>query len=329
MAGAIDGLFDLTQGTGLDIKPYVLGGYARDIEAADRVQFPLDAGVDIFYRVTANLVSSTTFNTDFAETEVDTRQVNLTRFSLFFPEKRPFFLEDAGVFDFGIPRGGGRRGPPPDIVPFFSRRIGLVEREPVPIRVGQKLTGKVGNFDVGVLNVVTGDTDHAQGQNLFVARTKANFWAESYVGALVTHGDPTGVEDNSLVGMDMRLATSDFLSQGKILALTAYGSKTQTPSLHGQDNAYGFEINYPERFRAGRIPMATPWGKLQSRTRLLSAPWSQEELPPRQRQPTARSMARPASRDWGRLHAVFQPGPRSGRNQRAGDLSLRDRVQQR
>ena len=249
MAGAIDGLFDLTQGTGLDIKPYVLGGYTRDIEAADRVQVPVDAGVDIFYRISANLVSSTTFNTDFAETEVDTRQVNLTRFSLFFPEKRPFFLEDAGVFDFGIPRsGGGMRGPPPDIVPFFSRRIGLVAGEPVPIRVGQKLTGKMGNFDVGVMNLVTGDTDHAPGQNLFVARTKANFWAESYVGALVTHGEPTGVEDNSLVGMDMRLATSDFLSQGKILALTAYGSKTQTPSLHGQNNAYGFAISYPNDF---------------------------------------------------------------------------------
>ena len=100
-----------------------------------------NGGADIFYRITSNLVSSTTFNTDFAETEVDTRQINLTRFPLFFPEKRGFFLEDAGIFEFA--KGGEGGGPPGqqsggDLLPFFSRRIGLVEGEEVPLRVGDK-----------------------------------------------------------------------------------------------------------------------------------------------------------------------------------------------
>ncbi|MDA0205054.1 MAG: DUF5916 domain-containing protein [Acidobacteria bacterium] len=153
MAGSLDGFEGLSQGVGLDIKPYGLIGVNRDIEAAEQTTITRDAGVDVFYRVTSNLVSSTTINTDFAETEVDARQVNLTRFSRFFPEKRSFFLEDAGVFDFGLTTrgggGGGGGGPRPDLVPFFSRRIGLAEGEPVPILVGQKLTGKVGRFDVG------------------------------------------------------------------------------------------------------------------------------------------------------------------------------------
>jgi len=128
MAGSIEGLEGLSQGVGLDIKPYGLVGYNRDVEAEDQSRILADAGVDVFYRATNNLMSSTTINTDFAETEVDTRQVNMTRFSLFFPEKRAFFLEDAGIFQFGIQgSGGGPDRRPPDIVPFFSRRIGLVE----------------------------------------------------------------------------------------------------------------------------------------------------------------------------------------------------------
>ena len=255
MAGAIDGFEGLSQGIGLDIKPYGLIGFARDIEADDRTTIPADVGVDIFYRVTSNLISSTTINTDFAETEVDTRQVNLTRFSRFFPEKRSFFLEDAGIFSFGLTAsqrgrggGGGGRGPRPDLVPFFSRRIGLVDNEVVPILVGQKLTGKVGRFDLGILDVVTGETDVLARQNLFVARTKMNFWQESYVGALVTHGDPSGETSNSLIGADVKLSTSDFLSSEKRVAMEMYGSKTQTPELLDDDTAYGFRLSYPNDF---------------------------------------------------------------------------------
>jgi len=262
MAGAIGNLEGMSQGVGLDVKPFGLVGYARDIDAEDRHEFLRDGGADIFYRITTNLTSSTTFNTDFAETEADTRQVNLTRFSLFFPEKRAFFLEDAGVFDFGITnssrsrgsgggRGGSGRGN--SLVPFFSRTIGLTGGEPVPIRVGEKLTGKIGRFDIGILNVLTGETElptrdgvrTLSRQNLFVARSKMNFFSQSYVGALVTNGEPSGESDNTLLGLDLNLSTADFLGSGKSLGFTTFGSKTWTPDIDGQDLAYGSQISYP------------------------------------------------------------------------------------
>ncbi|MCP5111963.1 MAG: carbohydrate binding family 9 domain-containing protein [bacterium] len=246
-AGAIDGLEELSQGIGLDIKPYGLVGYNRDITRGNPTRVVRDVGADIFYRITANLVSSTTVNTDFAETEVDTRQVNLTRFPLFFPEKRTFFLEDAGIFDFGIQNrasAGGRRVTP-DVIPFFSRRIGLVGGEEVPILVGQKVTGKVGRFDVGVLDVLTRDSETLSGQNFFVGRTKMNFWEQSYIGGLVTSGEPTGKTTNSVAGVDMRLATSDFLKRGKNFHFAMYGSKSQTPGVTSRDMAYGGEVSYP------------------------------------------------------------------------------------
>ena len=126
-SGNITGIKNPSQGVGLDIKPYGIAGFSRDITRQDVVKVEPDAGVDISYRITSNLVSNTTINTDFAETEVDARQINLTRFLLFYPEKRSFFLEDAGIFEFR--QGGTSHGPPGfsgggDIIPFFSRRIG-------------------------------------------------------------------------------------------------------------------------------------------------------------------------------------------------------------
>jgi len=243
MAGAVEGLEGLSQGIGLDIKPYGVLGFNRDITRPDQLQMVNDAGVDIFYRVTANLISSTTFNTDFAETEVDTRQVNLTRFPLFFPEKRAFFLEDAGVFQFGVSDSRGGRGP--TMMPFFSRRIGLVEGEEVPILFGQKLTGKVGRFDVGVLDVKTRDSDVAPAQNLFVGRAKLNFWKQSYIGGIVTHGEPTGGTSNSVAGTDLKLSTSNFLGRRKNFRVSMYGVKSNTPGISNRDLAYGGEVSYP------------------------------------------------------------------------------------
>ena len=104
------------------------------------------------------LSADLTFNTDFAQVEADEEQVNLTRFNLFFPEKRPFFLEGAGLFDFGIPRTSFRR--PPPLLLFYSRRIGLAEGNAVPILTGGKITGKVGPYGVGLLNVFTDRLSH-------------------------------------------------------------------------------------------------------------------------------------------------------------------------
>ena len=248
-AGEITGLEGLSQGVGLDVKPYGIAGFTRDIEAGKGAEATGDGGVDFFYRVTSNLVSSTTINTDFAETEVDARQVNLTRFELFFPEKRSFFLEDAGVFDFAQSGEGGYHHSN-DLLPFFSRKIGLVDEQEVPIRIGEKLTGKLGRFDVGMLGVRTGDFKE-QGNvlvpatNLAVGRVKANFFSQSYLGAMFTSGDPTGLAHNSLGGADLKLATSNFLKTEKNLSLMLFGSKTRKTGVEGRDAAYGGVISYP------------------------------------------------------------------------------------
>ncbi len=262
-AGSITGLEALSQGVGLDIKPYGIFGFTRDIERKDEFQWDPDAGGDIFYRLTSNLVSSTTINTDFAETEVDTRQVNLTRFPLFFPEKRSFFLEDAGIFEFTKQES---HGPPGmnmmggDFIPFFSRRIGLVEGQEIPIWVGQKLTGKIGRFDIGLLDVQTGsfsEDERADGEgdllqlaskNLAVGRVKTNFLSQSYVGAMFTNGDPTGQTSNQMVGVDLKLATSNFMNRRKNLSLLLFGSKTYTSNIKNRDAVYGGVLSYPNDF---------------------------------------------------------------------------------
>ncbi len=238
-AGDIDGLEGLSQGIGLDVKPYALGGFSRDISRTDRNQMARDAGVDIFYRITSNLVSSTSLNTDFAETEVDTRQINLTRFPLLFPEHRQFFLEDSGIFEFAASPGTR------DFTPFFSRRIGLVEGQEVPILLGQKITGKIGRFDVGLMDVKTRDSNVAPGRNFLVARTKVNFWSQSYIGALVTDGEPTGKTDNRQYGVDLKIATANLFNWGKNFRSLLYGSKTSTPGRRGSDQFWGGEIVYP------------------------------------------------------------------------------------
>jgi hypothetical protein len=253
-AGNIQGMKNISQGLGLDIKPYGITGFTRDIDRPDLWKAEYDGGVDIFYRITSNLVSSTTINTDFAETEVDTRQINLTRFALFFPEKRSFFLEDAGTFEFAK---GAHMGPPNmdnggDLIPFFSRRIGLVNGTEVPLRIGQKLTGKIGRFDIGLLDVQTGRLDASENpeeydvasKNLAVGRVKANFLSQSYVGAMFTNGDPTGLTSNQMAGVDFKLATSNFLNTNKNLSLMLFGSRTTT-GLDKNNNAYGGTISYP------------------------------------------------------------------------------------
>ena len=215
--------------------------------------------MDISYRITSNLVSNTTINTDFAETEVDARQINLTRFLLFYPEKRSFFLEDAGIFDFAKeeqhgPPGFGAGG---DIIPFFSRRIGMIQDSgqsyEVPLRAGEKLTGKIGRFDVGILDVQTGRLDDSEdadspevaSKNLAVGRIKANFLGQSYAGAIFSNGDPTGQTSNQMGGVDLKLGTSNFLNRRKSMSLTLFGSKTWTSGLKNHDNSYGGIISYP------------------------------------------------------------------------------------
>ncbi len=238
-AGDVEGLEGLEQGIGLDVKPYGLAGYSRDLQRQPVNDLEGDAGVDVFYRITANLVSSTSINTDFAETEVDTRQINLTRFPVLFPERRTFFLEDSGIFEFAA--GPGTK----DFTPFFSRRIGLVDGQEVSILFGQKITGRVGRWDLGIMDVQTRDSAIAPARNFFVGRAKANFWSQSFLGALVTRGEPTGKTTNSQVGVDLKIATANIFGSGKNFRSLLYGSKTNTPGKQGDDMFWGGEIVYP------------------------------------------------------------------------------------
>jgi hypothetical protein len=233
-AGQLRGLEGARQGRGLDVRPYASGG--RSLGEGE-----LKVGGDIFKNITPNMTASLTVNTDFAETEADARQVNLTRFPLFYPEKRSFFLEGAGIYEMA---GLGNQSE--DLVPFYSRRIGLYQGEEVPIRAGLKVSGRADRWNVGLLDVETGAQDERglERQNLLAARVSRNVFRQSWVGAMATHGNPAGTGANTLVGADVHLGTSTFQG-GKNLSLDLYGFVTDDAATGRHGHAWGGKIDYP------------------------------------------------------------------------------------
>ena len=246
-AGEITNLEGLTQGIGLNIRPFTAGRWLHSgVSGNDTLTGK--PGLDMFYNLTPSLKLTGTLNTDFGETEVDARQINLSRFSLLFPEKRTFFLEDAGVFSFG----STGINPPPgipatgaEVFPFFSRQIGLLNGEEVPIDFGLKLTGKAGRTDIGVLDVRTRDLQGVPEKNFFVGRVKQNFLKQSYVGAIFTDGHPALAASSRTFGTDVRLATSRFLGGSRNLIVNAYALKSMNEQSSGRDWSYGFAAQYP------------------------------------------------------------------------------------
>ena len=236
-AGQLEGLPKIRQGMGLDIRPYGL------LTRKEGNEWKVDGGLDVSKNLAPNLNASLTINTDFAETEVDTRQVNLTRFPLFYPEKRSFFLEGAGVFETAT-----NAGPFPELIPFFSRRIGLLEdgNTEVPILVGGKITGRQSGYNIGIMNVLTDSIDEIglERQNLFAARVSRDFWKQSYVGGIFTSGNPSGNGGNTLVGADARFATSTFQGN-KNLNLSLFMMRTDDEQSDSSDFAAGFNLEYP------------------------------------------------------------------------------------
>jgi len=233
-AGRLEGLAGARQGLGLDVRPYLSGGESSgDGEAK--------AGGDAFLNVTPNLTAALTVNTDFAETEADDRQVNLTRFPLFYPEKRSFFLEGAGIYETA-----GLGSTNSDLVPFYSRRIGLQQGREVPILAGAKLSGRVDRWNVGALDVETGRSEDLglDRQNLLAARASRNLFRQSFVGALVTHGNPSGAGANTLAGVDARLATSTFRGREN-LSLDLFAFLTDDEASGRRGYAWGGKIDYP------------------------------------------------------------------------------------
>jgi hypothetical protein len=227
----------------IELKPYVISGVATDrlsTPARDN-EFDRDIGIDAKYGVTANLTADLTVNTDFAQVDVDEQQVNLTRFSLFFPEKREFFLEGRGIFDFG--RGGGAGGGGggfggADVTPslFYSRRIGLNNARVIPIDVGGRLTGKVGPFSVGVVNIQTREQESARtpSTNFTVMRLRRDILRRSSVGVIFTNRSESIVAagSNQAYGADASFAFFENVR------LSGYAAQTRTPG--GNDDAESF-----------------------------------------------------------------------------------------
>ncbi|HZK95770.1 MAG TPA: DUF5916 domain-containing protein [Prolixibacteraceae bacterium] len=242
-AGLIEGIQNITQGIGLDLSPYVVGG--MDTKHDIKNKYHVDGGLDMFYQLTPSLKSSLSINTDFAETEVDDRQINLTRFNLLFPEKRDFFLDGSSHFSFGIqgddlnPYGKG-------IIPFFSRRMGLDSNGlPLQINYAGKLVGTIGKWNLGVMHV--NDDRSVGNSNFSVARVSRNIGPESSIGVIGTYGNAVSQAENFVGGIDMKLATSK-LHGNKNLALILFGLKSNTKGLSDSDLSWGGTITYPNDF---------------------------------------------------------------------------------
>jgi hypothetical protein len=233
--GLISGIRDIRQGRGLDIIPSVTVAGTEDY-VAGTTDSRIDPSLNVFYKFTPNLTGALTFNTDFSATEVDNRQVNLSRFSLFFPEKRDFFLQDVDIFNFG---GLSQNG-----IPFYSRRIGLSQvGTPVDIDAGVKLTGRVGDWSVGTLAVQQGEYGALDAQDVFVGRVSKNVLGESSIGAIFTQGDPTNGTDNNVAGMDFRYQNTRF-SATHTLRGNAWYQQSSTEGLTGDDSAFGVGANF-------------------------------------------------------------------------------------
>ncbi|MGD8324005.1 MAG: DUF5916 domain-containing protein [Gammaproteobacteria bacterium] len=285
-AGLATGLEGLQQGVGLDVIPSISlrrsKRFGNETETNPNLRFNssvernYEPSLDVVYKLTSALNASMTVNTDFSATEVDDRQVNLTRFGLFFPEKRDFFLREADIFEFGrigaqdgngaisgATRQNGR--------PFFSRRIGLApDGSTVDLEVGGKVSGRVGRWDIGALSIrqdayrfSRARTDPQNGQpvverfdvaadSLSVVRAKAGIGEESTVGLILTDGDPRSNEENRLYGIDYLYRDSDF-ANGKTLEAVAWYQGTQTPGLAADDAAFGLGVSLPSQagVRAG------------------------------------------------------------------------------
>ena len=237
--GSLVGLEGIAPSRNLEVLPYLLPGITQINDDDDTLQTTREFkfGFDAKYGITSNLTADITYNTDFAQVEADQEQVNLTRFSLFFPEKRPFFLEGAGLFDFGVPRSSFRR--PPPMLLFYSRQIGLAEGNAIPIIFGGKATGKVGSYGVGLLNVLA-DKFHDEAiddpvniprTNYSVMRITKDVASGSRIGLMAVNKDEIDAY-NRAGGFDFEYRPNDTLN------VRGLWSRTFEPGMSGQNNAW-------------------------------------------------------------------------------------------
>lgn len=258
-AGRVTGLEGMTQGRGLEVRPSAVANWKEVASNDDPTTFPRDMSLDMAYNITPSLKASLSVNTDFAEVEVDDRRVNLTRFPLRFPERRAFFLEGSGVFSFAESSGPS---------PFYSRRIGLVSGEPVPIAYGARLSGQTGPWELGLVQVGTRDHTFLGGTDLpsesfTVARVRRSIFRQSTLGAIYTRratgADEAGdaPEDRHTAGVDLNFFTSQLFGSknAQLEAFMVWHSNpdaTAERSL-GDLSARGFRASFPNDVWSGHV----------------------------------------------------------------------------
>jgi hypothetical protein len=244
-AGELIGMAHASQGVGVSLVPAFT---VRRIDDPDRDvhKTEFEPSLDAFYNILPSVTASLTVNTDFTEADVDERQINLSRFSLFFPERRDFFLQDSGIFNFGGLRNENG-------IPFFSRRIGLdAGGKAVPLLVGGKISGRVGRFNLGALDIQQASHGDIDSANLAVARVSANVLEQSTVGLIATNGNPVANDSNSLVGADFNYRSLN-LVPGKTVAASFWSQQSITSGESARQGAWGGQISYPNDIIRWRV----------------------------------------------------------------------------
>jgi len=253
LAGTVEGMQGLRPGKNLRVKPYALAS-ANSVPGSTVDDY--DVGLDVKYGVTSGLTWDFTVNTDFSQVEADEQQINLSRFNLFFPEKRDFFLENSGIFQFGASDrmggggGGGRQNASQDMLLFHSRRIGLSDSgDAIPILAGTRLTGRQGAYSIGVLSIQQREYESARGlvtpsTNFTALRLRRDLLANSDIGAVLLNKDDNGPRYNRVAGVDANFRFG-------FLSLNGYVAKTFSPQEvepgAGRDMALRGSFNYQNR----------------------------------------------------------------------------------
>jgi Domain of unknown function (DUF5916) len=270
-AGELEIVAPLEQGHGLEFAPYVDGKMLHDFTTSDRDWLSAEGG-EFTWRITPQLAAILTVNTDFAETEVDSRQINITPFPLYFPEKRAFFLEGANQYVFGLDLDQTYT-----FIPFFSRNVGLLDGYDIPLDGGVKLSGHIGRWSLALLDVQTRKTyvpetvvdalelpsAEVKGTNLFAGRASYDVNQHLRLGTILTHGDPEALASNTLAGVDGVWHTSTFLGK-RSMQFGGWAATTQGDVPDGGREAWGLRFDYPNdllnctagtnRFEDGFVP---------------------------------------------------------------------------
>ena len=240
-AGLLTHIPEFNYGLGLNVRPSLVSKINKNGAGASS-KFKMEPSLDVSQRLSPNVLATVTVNTDFAETEVDSRQTNLTRFPLFFPEKRTFFLEGSDIFEFGFGTGSST------VFPFFSRRIGLFGSNEVPILAGAKINGRIGKTAFGGLGVRTksfeSDGQPYDATNMGVMRVRQNVLRESSVGFIASVGDPLNREGSWMSGADFTFQTTRFNGNKNFIA-GAWALYTDRADLMDDKSAFGFKVDYP------------------------------------------------------------------------------------